>query len=286
MIIHHKDISNISIGLKVPLKYSDNYTFIPLKYINDSCCNCIFQTPPLFVPYGINNLENNKKIIDLSFQNKDNDEYVDTFSKNLNKIYRLIKKKYPNHHVNSFLKKTNYDLCMRVKIDHNSKFYDNFRNLIHDIDPFTYGAFIIQLRGLWIHNNDIWFQWYLLQSKTETTVILNEYSFVKDKQVDKQVDNTKYETMIRMGVPKEAVEIKKKMDSVNSVNSVPPPPPLPNFKLQAPVSKIKTSDLLSIVLKKTKPNIKSRMKKQTSSNHFEPPSIEELQITLSRLKKI
>ena len=85
--------------------------------------------------------------------------------------------------------------------------------------------------------------------------------------------------MLQMGVPKEAVELKKKMES-----NIPPPPPLPNFKQSLPVSKIKAEDLLSVKLKKPKQILKEKIKKKVS-NHFEPPSLEELQITISKLKK-
>ena len=67
-------------------------------------------------------------------------------------------------------------------------------------------------------------------------------------------------------------------------SNIPPPPPLPNFKPSLPISKIKASDLQK-VKKKTKRNIK-RKNKEKVSNHFEPPSLEELQITISRLKNL
>ena len=272
MIIHHKNIEKVEIGLQNKLKYSDNYHFYPFKFnYNDKFIDTIFQTPKLFVPFGIHSLENGNKILDLSFQNINNDKDILKFIKNLNKIHKIIQNKFKNYQVNNFLKKTNYDFSMRLKIN-NCLFFDSNKNEITKINPFSYGEFIIQLKGLWIHNKDIWFQWYLLQGKIDTDITLDKYCFIEE-------ENDKYQKMIQMGVPKEAVELKKKMDS-----NIPPPPPLPCFKPSLPISKIKASDLQNVKLKKPKEILKEKIKKKVL-NHFEPPSLEELQITISRLKK-
>ena len=67
-----------------------------------------------------------------------------------------------------------------------------------------------------------------------------------------------------------------------------PHPPPPNLmsqnKLSYSIPKIKASDLQNVILKKSKPISKPKIKRDP--NHFEPPTIEELQSTLSRLKKI
>ena len=95
--------------------------------------------------------------------------------------------------------------------------------------------------------------------------------------------------MLKMGVPKEAVERQKLLDNKISkpvFNSIPPPPPppgiLPEKKINS-IPKIKASDLRNVVLKKSKPIEKKPIKKDP--NHFEPPTLEELQTTLSRLRK-
>lgn len=272
MIIHHKKIDEIEVGLKNKLKYSDNYHFYPFKFnYNDKFIDTIFQTPKLFVPFGIQSLKNGNKILDLSFQNINNDNDTLQFIENLNKIYKIIKNKFKKYKVNKFLKKTNYDYLMRLKIN-NCLFYDSNKKIINKINPFSYGKFIIQLKGLWIHNKDVWFQWYLLQGKIDTDITLDNYCFIEE-------ENDKYQKMIQMGVPKEAVELKKKMES-----NIPPPPPLPNLKPSLPISKIKASDLQNVKLKKPKEILKEKIKKKVS-NHFEPPSLEELQITISKLKK-
>ena len=271
MIFHHNKIpSDMRIGITIPLKYSDDYTFIPVQLITkDKKYDCIFQTPKLFIPYGVQTLNNEKQIMDLSFQNKENDTSILKFMTKLKKIHCIFKKKYSDYTVHPFLKETNYDLCMRLKVDSNSQYYNHSKQRINRFNSFNYGVFIIQFKGIWINNNDIWFQWCLLQSRIEGPTVLKEYSFIEE---------SKYDRMLKMGVPKEAIELKKQIDS-----KIPPPPPLPMMKTTKPISKIRASDLQKVILRKTE-----RIKKpiiQRKSNHFEPPSLEELQITISKLKK-
>ena len=283
MIIHYKELNEILLGKKIDLKYSEEFSFVPLKiYHNNKFKDCVFQTPKLFLPYGKQRLDNGKYVIDLSFQNKDNDLDNKIFLKILKKIFHTIKETYKDYNVNSFLKKTNFDYTMRLKVSLDSKFYDTSKKQLYKIDPFSYGIFIIGLEGIWIHNNEIWFQWYLLQGKMERPSFLEEYAFIEDY---KEETKDKYEKMKSMGVPLGAIELQKNLDrnSNKNIPSPPVPPPLPNFKRSLPVSKIKASDLQSVVLKKSK---KIERKKIYSKTGFEPPSLEELQTTLSKLKKV
>jgi len=280
MIIHHKNIGDIVLGKKKPLKYSGEFTFVPLRiYHENNFSECIFQTPKLFLPYGKQKLQNDKFVIDLSFQNKENDEDTGIFLRNLKEIFYTIERKYKDYNVNSFLKKTNFDYTMRLKVSLNSKFYDNSKNNLYKIEPFSYGIFIIGLEGLWIHNNEIWFQWYLLQGRLERPSFIEEYAFIEDPLIE---EDTKYDKMKKMGIPEGAINLQKNIDKGLNQN-IPPPPPLPAFKHKSlPVSKIKASDLQSVVLKKSKKSKKEKF----SKTGFEPPSLEELQTTLSKLKRV
>jgi len=283
MIIHHKNIKEVLLGKKNLLKYSEEFSFIPLRILyENNFRECLFQTPKLFLPYGKQKLDNGKYVIDLSFQNKENDEDNKKFLEILKKIYYTIKDKYKDYNVNTFLKKTDYDYTMRLKVSLNSKFYDNSRNHLYKIDPFSYGIFIIGLEGLWIHKDEIWFQWYLLQARLEKPTFLNEYAFIEDD--NESLD--KYQKMKNMGVPLGAIELQKNLDKKlsSSISLPPPPPPLPpsNFRSRMPINKIKASDLQNVVLKKSKPIKKDKIYSKTG---FEPPSLEELQTTLSKLKK-
>ena len=70
--------------------------------------------------------------------------------------------------------------------------------------PNIYGNYIIYLQGFWIIENDIYFQWYVLQAKIDLPLFLEEYSFVD--------------------------EIPKPPPLPKSFSKPPKPPPLPIFK--------------------------------------------------------
>jgi len=293
MIIHHKeDFSNYQIRLFKKLKYSDTFSFIPLKIINKETRKidtCIFQTPYLFVPYGLKKTINNKTILDLSFLNKENDKYCCQFLKNLEDIFQTIKSQFSDkYQVNHFCKDTLFNECMRLKVA-KSLIFNQDKQKIDSINSFSYGTFLIHLHGLWINDKKIWFQWYLIQAKIIEPLSFQEYSFIDEIQETKTKPLTKYDKMLKMGIPKEAVERQKQFDSIKTSSTIPPPPPLciqskdsKDSKDSTP--KITASDLQNIVLRKGKSIPKRKL--PVTETQFEPPSLEELQITLSKLKKI
>jgi len=294
MIIHHSEnLKKYSLCIQKPLKYSDKFTFVPLRLQKDNnYLKCIFQTPLLFTPYGIQQTPNNKSIIDISFQNMENDKSQKVFYKNLKHIYDCVYHKYKyDYIVNDFLKNTDFNECLRLKLTSNTLLYNESKAPIEKIDKYTYGTFIIELEGVWLNDDNIWFQWNLLQGKIKTPTYLSEYSFIdenKDENKDKRLPN-KYDKMLKMGVPREAVDRQKRLDGYNI--PPPPPPPLPPFPPMHPgappnnntndIPKINASDLRNVVLKKGKHIPKKKIK---NNNNFEPPTKEELQTTLSRLR--
>ena len=295
MIIHHSEnIKSYHLFVQKPLKYSDKFTFIPLRFKKEKdFIKCILQTPLLFTPYGICKTPNNKNIIDISFQNIENDKSQILFHKNLKYIYDTVYEKYKyDYIVNDFLKKTDFNDCLRLKINDNTKIFDESKNMIEKIENYSYGNFIIELEGIWLNEDNIWFQWNLLQAKIKIPTYLNEYSFI-DEIIEKKTITDKYDKMLKMGVPKAAVDRQRLLDGKGtskelSVKGIPPPPPpppgmLPERSTTTTVPKIKASDLKNVVLKKGKPINKKPIKRV--SNHFEPPTLEELQTTLSRLRK-
>lgn len=297
MIIHHSEnIKSYHLFVQKPLKYSDKFTFIPLRFKKDKdFIKCILQTPLLFTPYGICKTQKDKNIIDISFQNIDNDKSQFIFHKNLKYIYDTVYEKYKyDYIVNDFLKKTDFNDCLRLKINDTTKLFDESKNNIEKIENYSYGNFIIELEGLWLNEDNIWFQWNLLQAKIKLPTHLTEYSFV-DEIIVHKIDD-KYDKMLKMGVPKAAVERQRLLDGKGSSKGIstkgipkpPPPPPgmLPERSTNASITnvpKINASDLKSVVLKKGKKIDKKPIKKDP--NHFEPPTLEELQTTLSRLRK-
>ena len=307
MIIHHSEnLKNFHICIHKPLKYSESFTFIPFGLQkNDKLIKCILQTPLMFTPFGIQTTKNNKQVIDISFQNNKNDDSYKNFIKSLQYIYRCVYYKFKDtYKVNEFLKNTDFNECIRLKLTDNTSLYDESKNSIDTIDKFTYGYYIIELEGLWINNNDLWFQWNLLQAKVRLPTHLYEYSFIdeihdKQDEQDLKTISDKYDKMLKMGVPKEAVDRQRLLDGYKGKSKsnihppgmppppgIPPPPgmpppPPPNKSNSIP--KINASDLQNVVLKKGKPIHKKEIKKDPTN--FEPPTLEELQTTLSRLRK-
>lgn len=294
MIIHHSEnIKSYHLFIQKPLKYSDKFTFIPLRLKKEKdFIKCILQTPLLFTPYGICKTQKDKNIIDISFQNIDNDKSQRLFHKHLKYIYDTVYEKYKyDYIVNDFLKRTDFNDCLRLKINDTTKLFDESKNIIEKIENYSYGHFIIELEGLWLNEDNIWFQWNLLQAKIKLPTHLTEYSFV-DEIIVHKIDD-KYDKMLKMGVPKAAVERQRSLDGKGNYNKgipkpPPPPPPPPGMLPERStnvktVPKINASDLKSVVLKKGKKIDKKPIKKDP--NHFEPPTLEELQTTLSRLRK-
>jgi len=270
MIVHYKEpIQNMKFCLKTPLQFSKDFTFIPIQFKGNK--ECIFQTPRMYVPFGVQSTnkqvnKNNKEYIMVSFQNKTNDLQTVKFLDDLNYIYDLIKFEYlETHHVNHFIKDNDGNHTMNIKLRDTMPVFDTLKNSVDDIPIYSYASFIIHLVGLWVTEDQIWFQWYALQSRVENNVVLNEYAFVDT---------------IKKPIPPPP----------------PPPPPPPNFgkdkykkmiTLGAPTanndqvtlkSTISSDMLQSVKLKK--PELKSDM------NGFEAPSLDSLQLALQRLRRI
>jgi len=278
MILHHKErIKDVTFYVKTPLRYSDTFTFIPIQYkYKGKCDDIIFQTPQLFIPYGVRELDNQKMIIDISFLNGVNDVSVVQFYEDINSIYTLFHKRYSStYKVHPFMKETMFSKCMRCKVNPTSHFYNQGKQRIKTLNPFTYGRFLLRLSGLWVIDGEIWFQWVLLQGQVETPYQLDSYSFIDEESVQ-----DKYQKMLKMGVPQAAVNQQKKMDKVPP----PPPPPPPSGTTSNKSSRleISSSELKSVKLKKAKKQ--EQVKHKTNHRGYEPPTKEELQVALSKLQ--
>ena len=255
-MIYNQSIQSKDINIKKFLKYSDNYTLIPIKYKNN---DLIIQTPKMYIPYGEKFVYNNndKKYVDISFQNIENDKNIELFYHNLDIIHSKINKVFDGYNVDDLIKIYNKNELLRLKINKGILIYDHNKNIIDKIIPNTYGYFIIHLHGLWVNknNNNIYYHWVLLQSKIDIPLYLTEYSFIDDTpQISKGKGMgkgksipppppslilpkplTKYDRMIKMGVPIHAVQNKIQNDK-----------------------KINAADLQSITLKKTIINDKKK----------------------------
>ena len=243
-MIYNQQINQNNINIKKKLKYSEYCTLIPIKYNNE---DLIIQTPKMYIPFGekfvYNN--NNKKYIDISFLNIENDNNIKIFYDNLNIIFNKINNFY-KYNVDEMIKKYNKNDLLRLKITKNILIYDQNKNNINTIINNTYGSFIIHLYGLWLMNDTLYFHWELLQCKLDMPIYLSEYSFIDDiKPINKGKGkgkgkgippppppiNSKYDKMIKMGIPKDAV--------------------LQKMRLENNPKKINPQDLQNVTLKKT-----------------------------------
>ena len=285
MVYHFKDdITQLSYKLGTPLKYSNDFTFIPFR-VNSK--EFIIQTPQVFVPFGIQENEKFKQNVMISFQNKENDPFTSLFISKLQYIYKLINNHFNddfntdniNYKVNHFLKKYKGEQIMNLKTDKSSLIFDCSKNICEDLPIYSYASFIIQLAGIWITTNNestnqIWFQWYNLQGRLENNITLSTYAFKSSipghipippplppppPPLPKQ-NIDKYKKMITMGIPSAAVNHQKQIDAKACIN--------PEM-------------LLSVKLKKGIPKkdiLKSDM------NGFEAPSLGSLQQALRNLR--
>lgn len=179
MIITHKD-TDFTIKIGKYQKYSNNYTFIPID-LKKNKQNSLIQTPHLFVPFGIKNIDN-KQLIDISFLNLSNDKDVELFYNFIIDFEKYITNKFTQYKVNNILKNTDYHYCMRLKII-NSTFFNHHKQKINNIKNNSYARFIIDIHGLWLYNNEIWFQWYVIQAEIREPVIHTNYLF--DEKISK-----------------------------------------------------------------------------------------------------
>jgi len=305
MIIHHTDkFSKYKVLCQKKLKYMDDFTFIPIKIVdpNNPSDHGFFQTPLLFSPYGIQQYTTNKPTIDLSFMNRSNDQTLETFYNHLLNIYHIIHKKFGSTYtVTPFLKTTIFNECMRCKITPNILIFDQQKQSIDTIPPFSYGSFMIYLHGLWISDSTIWFQWYVIQAKVIEPISLQEYLFIDDHESSAPTHpapsdpapDDKYSKMIKMGVPKEAVDRQKHLDTSSTSlkitsTSPPPPPPLPqpSPSSSSTLPMIKAEDLSKVTLKAVSKQLKEPIQNDTDMGYFEPPSLSQIQSMLKKLKPI
>ena len=198
-MIHSCDkiLDSKNINYKRKLKYSEEFSFVGISYLKQDFC---IQTPKLYSKYGLNT-KYDKYFIDLSLQNICNDDNIKILLDDFNIIYDTIKNKYKNYNVINPIKNDS----IRFKTKSDFKVYDSNRKLIESVLPNTYGNYIVYLQGIWLIQNDIYFQWYTLQAKIDMPLNLEEYAFLDDIK----------------SIPKPPPLPNK---------NIPKPPPLPNFK--------------------------------------------------------
>tara|TARA_B100000745_G_scaffold273933_1_gene202619 strand:+ start:61 stop:864 length:804 start_codon:yes stop_codon:yes gene_type:complete len=266
MILNHKNLKINSNNIKIQRKqkYSNDFSFYPILYQKKQF---IIQSPQLFIPFGIQTYSNNRKYLDLSFQNIENNKDIQSLIQNLKIFYQKINLKFPQYNIEKFIRKSNFSKWMRFKINDDCLFFDQNKKPYTKDLPKTYGIFLIHLSGLWLMNDNLWFQWHIIQSKINIPLSLKDYSFIDDKIQNKippppplPKNLSKYDKMLKIGISKEAVNQKINLDKITS------------------------EQLKNVSLKKTIIHKKNKNKKQNENEFI--PSIEELRETLLKLKKI
>jgi hypothetical protein len=179
MILQSSDkINPKDISIDKCRTYSNNFFFYPIKYLKKQI---LIQTPKLFSPYG-ENYYNDKCQIDLYLTNKKHDENINLFVENIKNIEDFIKKKFNNLNVVNIIKND----TIKLKI-YDCLYFDEHKRKIDSIPSNVYGNFIINLYGVWIYNEIVYFQCNLLQAKICMPFFLKEYSFIDDLQVKKNI---------------------------------------------------------------------------------------------------
>lgn len=243
MFLNYKEFDKKNINIKNPLNYN-NYNFFKLDYNGK---DIIFETPKLFIPYGINNY-NSKYNLSVSFQNMSNNNDTRIFLNKLQLIEKNIKIRMKRYNINYFIKNKDKNYLMKLKVDEKILIYDNYKNLLslEKIEKLLYGKFIIYLSGLWESDGNIWFEWNLLQAKIYLPLYLSEYSFSDDL-----IDNKIYKGKGKSKGP-------------------PPPPP--------PVS---VNNKSRIVINKV-----SNTNKLNNNNNNVVPSLEQILSAINNLREI
>ena len=101
----------------------------------------------MYIPYGEKFVYNNndKKYVDISFQNIENDKNIELFYHNLDIIHSKINKVFNEYNVDDLIKIYNKNELLRLKINKGILIYDHNQNIIDKIIPNTYGYFIIKV---------------------------------------------------------------------------------------------------------------------------------------------
>jgi hypothetical protein len=209
--------------------------FVPIKYILNKSegvtDNLVFQTPIMFLPFGISNFKN-KYYIDMSFMNqtKSNDiEQFKNFIIKLNNHFKNIicfkKLKY----ISSFkesdffppILKLNYNFTNHIQIfnDDNINITDKIIAEPNLIRPKLFAKFIIQASNIWYNNGKYGIIWNICQIKLYNNLIYTpkSFSFIDDNQ-PKNTNKEKYAkyfNMLKKGVPLFAVKQKLIIDKLN-----------------------------------------------------------------------
>ena len=215
---------------------------IKYKYSNPKITNLIFQTPTMYIPFGITEFNNNSnsnstnKYIDLSFMNKNNYKNIEELKTFIETITDFFKHKIKHFKFIHSLKQnsTFFPPLLRLNFNNNKDILifneDNEKIDYTYIKPKTYGKFIIQLSNIWINKDTLKYGliFNIAQIKlfVNLTYIPKTLKFIDDISNSNTNSNTnnsitykekysKYFTMLNRGIPLFAVKQKLLIDNLD-----------------------------------------------------------------------
>jgi hypothetical protein len=211
--------------------------FISIKYkldkSNDITDNLVFQTPIMFLPFGISNF-NNKYYIDMSFMNQTKSKDIDqlkNFVIKINTYFKNIKCFKKCNYISSFKEsdffpptlKLNYNLNNNIQVfnDDNINITEKITSEPSLIKPKLFAKFIIQASNIWFNNGKYGIIWNICQIKLYNNLIYTpqSFSFIDDNDYQLKVTNkekySKYFDMLKKGVPLFAIKQKLIIDKLN-----------------------------------------------------------------------
>ena len=160
-------ISNIKTDLlktSIPLKYSDDYEFIKIRYDKR---DLLIQTSKLYCRYG-----SRYDTIELSFQNIVNDSKLKILRDDLSQIQNYIETRYSKYCVYPIVKRNKINVKIR-----NIRIFDERKQRLDSIPSNSYGRYIIHVSGFWINNRDIFVQLNAIQTSIEMPLVVEECLF-------------------------------------------------------------------------------------------------------------
>jgi hypothetical protein len=202
-------------------KISNNFLKVPIKInIKGKKKPFLFQTPKMFIPFGINKNDNYNNIyLDISFRDKEYNPDVKKFFLFLKKIRskikqlliseKIIKRTKNNPEFIDSIKKDNYGERLTTKFNnvdgnYSINIYDNKKNKkkIEDIKKGIYTILIINLSDIWIVLDEnskplqYGFTWLVMQMKIYEPLNLKDYCFIESSD-DEEIITEEKKTEIK-----------------------------------------------------------------------------------------
>lgn len=293
ILIDSTKLVNKHFTLYKKIYFSDNFYNQKLKYKGH---DLIIQTPYIINRYKPSRYED-KISLDLIFDKEW--EENESFLKFLKKIIKIYKSKIgevidiKNKTFSNSIKKKKFGNIFKLKFHNYNddiyiKTYDTNGKKINNSN-ISFGKeirFLIHLESFWVWNDSYGFNWYGVQCEIKKPYSPSSYAFKNENSsIEENPVYKKYFRMINVGIPREAVKNKMKLEGIdpsildNGVkkSSIPPPPPINIF------------DFKSINLQKNNNKSSDSNNKNNSikkDNEIQVPTMAQLQEQISKMRSI